>query len=85
MPQQRQLIERWLDDNATAKKISQLPMPVLVLNGEADIVIPPVNSEILANTIPHAQLVRWKEGGHAMIYQYPVEMGNKINHFIAVR
>ncbi|EKD74153.1 MAG: hypothetical protein ACD_45C00056G0009 [uncultured bacterium] len=83
MLQQQHLIMHWLDDNATAKKISKLHLPVLILNGESDIVIPPINSIILANTIPHAQLVRWKEGGHAMIYQYPEEIGNKINSFIA--
>jgi pimeloyl-ACP methyl ester carboxylesterase len=82
MPQQQRLIMHWLDDNATAKKISQINLPVLVLNGEADIVIPPVNSVVLANTIPNAKLLRWKDGGHAMIYQYPEDIGNKINHFI---
>ncbi|MDR3491260.1 MAG: alpha/beta hydrolase [Gammaproteobacteria bacterium] len=82
MPQQQHLIRHWLDDNATAKKISELHMPVLILNGQSDIVIPPVNSVILANAIHHAQLIRWKDGGHAMIYQYPQEMANNINDFI---
>ncbi|MEO8401509.1 MAG: alpha/beta hydrolase [Gammaproteobacteria bacterium] len=85
MPQQRHLIMDWLDDNETARKISKLHLPVLILNGEADIVIPPINSTILANRIRHAQLVRWKEGGHAMIYQFPEEIGNKINTFIATK
>lgn len=83
MPQQQRLIKDWFNDNRTAKKISKLQMPVLVLNGESDVVIPAVNSIILINTIPHAELIRWQQGGHAMIYQYPVEMGNKINEFIA--
>jgi pimeloyl-ACP methyl ester carboxylesterase len=83
MPQQQQLIRRWLADNATAKKLSRLTLPVLILNGKADIVIPPANSVILANTIPHARLVRWNDGGHAMIFQYPEAMGDEINNFIA--
>ena len=58
-------------------------MPVLILNGEADSVIPPINSIILTRTIPHAQLVRWKEGGHAMIYQYPEQIANTVNDFIS--
>ena len=58
-------------------------MPVLILNGGADVVIPPVNSIILANTIPQARLMRWPEGGHAMIYQYPEELAGAINDFIA--
>lgn len=82
MPPQQQLVVNWLKDDATAEKISHLPMPVLILNGEADIVIPPINSSILAKTIPHSKLIRWKEGGHAMIYQYPLEIAQAINQFI---
>jgi pimeloyl-ACP methyl ester carboxylesterase len=85
MPQQQQLIKRWLLDDATAKKLSSLSLPVLILNGKADIVIPPANSVILAKTIPHAQLVRWNDGGHAMIFQYPEAMGDEINNFIAAK
>ncbi len=81
-PQQRELLMGWLADNATAKKLSKLSVPTLVLNGQADIVIPPVNSVILAKTIPHAQLIRWKDGGHAMIYQYPQDIAEDINAFI---
>lgn len=83
MTPQRNLVTHWIDDNATAKKIRALHLPVLILNGEADMVLPPANSIILAKTIPHAELVRWKEGGHAMIYQYPDQLARAINIFIA--
>jgi pimeloyl-ACP methyl ester carboxylesterase len=83
LPQQRQLVLHWVDDNATAKKISRLNLPVLILNGNADNVIPPINSVILACNIRNSQIVGWKNGGHAMIYQYPIEIANTINHFIA--
>lgn len=83
MPQQLRLVMMWLNNDAAAKKIRALHLPVLILNGESDIVIPPKNSVILANSIPGARLVRWKQGGHAMIYQYPEEIGDVINDFIA--
>ncbi len=83
MLRQQNLVEHWLNDDKTAKKIQQLQIPVLILNGTADIIIPPINSIVLANTIPHAKLVRFINGGHAMIYQFPKEMANQINHFIA--
>ena len=82
MPLQKHLVNLWVHDNAAARKLAKLPLPVLVLNGEADIVIPPVNSDILAKTLPNARLIRWKEGGHAMIYQYPREMARAVNQFI---
>lgn len=82
MAAQRQLIKDWLADEVTAKKMAHLRLPVLLLNGSADTVIPPVNSTILAHTLPHATLLRWKEGGHAMIYQYPEALAQSVNDFI---
>ncbi len=81
--QQRTLVTNWLDDNVTANKIAKLSLPVLILNGGADEVIPPINSAILACAIPHAKLKRWQSGGHAMIYQYPEDIARSINDFIA--
>lgn len=82
VPVQQTLLMAWTKDNITAKKLKNLPMPVLILSGEADQVLPPANSLILAKTIPQVKLVKWKEGGHAMIYQYPKQMANTINQFI---
>lgn len=82
IPYQQRLILDWGNDDFSAKKISQLPMPVLILNGKADAVIPPINSNILAQVIPHSELTQWKEGGHAMIYQYPQQLTDRINKFI---
>ena len=83
VPQQRALIRKWAQDDVTAKKLARLNMPVLILNGAADAVIPPVNSAILAKAIPHAYLKRWPDGGHAMIFQYPEMLAAEVNDFIA--
>ncbi len=85
MPQQKLLVLKWTKDNVTAKSIAKLHLPVLILNGLADQVIPPKNSIILADTIPHAELKRWQNGGHAMIYQYPESIANAVNTFIAAK
>lgn len=83
MPQQQHLIMAWIKNDSVAKQLAYLHLPVLILNGGADQVIPPVNSRILANTISQAQLLRWPDGGHAMIYQYPEEIAGVVNTFIA--
>lgn len=85
LKKQQQLILNWPKDNNTAEKLKKINIPVLILNGEADIIIPPINSLLLSNTIPHAKLMRWQDGGHAMIYQYPKEIGNAIHHFISAQ
>lgn len=83
LPAQRELVMHWLRDEKTAEKIEKICMPVLILNGKRDAVIPSINSKILAEKIPHASLQQWKNGGHAMIYQYPDELAEKINQFIS--
>lgn len=80
---QRSLLMHWTNDDATAEKLSTLKLPTLILNGQFDDVIPPVNSVILARTIPHATLERWPYGGHAMIFQYPAELAQAVNEFLA--
>jgi pimeloyl-ACP methyl ester carboxylesterase len=83
LAQQRQLILNWVADDKSAEKLAQLNVPTLILNGQADVVIPPVNSCLLACAIPHAKLVRWQEGGHAMVFQFPESLAQVINNFLA--
>lgn len=82
LKEQLRLVHTWSQDNATAQQIAKLSMPVLILNGGEDIVIPPVNSNILLRTIPNAKLLRWAQGGHSMIYQFPYPIANAISQFI---
>lgn len=83
LKQQQNLLLNWQHDDATKAQIEKLNLPVLVLNGGADAVIPPANSDVLSKEIPHAKLLRWDGGGHAMIYQYPYELAGVIDGFIA--
>ena len=82
LAKQQHLILNWANDDTTAMKLSRLTVPTLILNGKADVVIPPTNSCLLACTIPHAKIARWNEGGHAMIFQYPEEMAHVIDDFL---
>ena len=82
IPLQKEFLRAWLRDETSAAQLSQLKMPVLILNGLADEVLPPENSVILQHHIPHAQLVRWQNGGHAMIYQFPDSLAAAINQFL---
>lgn len=78
---QQKLILGWAADNKTAKRIASLSIPALILSGDMDQVIPPINSHILASTIPHATLYHWKNGGHVMIYQFPIQIAKAIDQF----
>ncbi len=80
--QQVDLVLNWTQNTQALTALKALPMPVLILSGGADQVIPPANSDVLLAQLPHAHMIRWQNGGHAMIYQYPVEIGHAINQFL---
>jgi pimeloyl-ACP methyl ester carboxylesterase len=48
-----------------------LEMPVLVVNGTNDIVIPTINSYILQQFLPNAELILYPDANHGSHFQYP--------------
>jgi pimeloyl-ACP methyl ester carboxylesterase len=48
-----------------------LRLPVLVINGSDDIVIPTINSYILQQFLPNAELILYPDAGHGSHFQYP--------------
>jgi pimeloyl-ACP methyl ester carboxylesterase len=48
-----------------------LELPVLVVNGTDDIVIPTINSYILQQFLPNAELILYPDANHGSHFQYP--------------
>jgi len=48
-----------------------LELPVLVVNGTDDIIIPTINSYILQQFLPDAGLILYPDAGHGSHFQYP--------------
>jgi pimeloyl-ACP methyl ester carboxylesterase len=48
-----------------------LELPVLVVNGTRDIVIPTINSYILQQFLPNAELILYPDANHGSHFQYP--------------
>jgi pimeloyl-ACP methyl ester carboxylesterase len=48
-----------------------LRLPVLVVNGTEDIVIPTINSYILQQFLPNAELILYPDANHGAHFQYP--------------
>jgi pimeloyl-ACP methyl ester carboxylesterase len=80
--QQRELVLSWIDDKKALQQIKQLKMPVLILSGGSDYLIPSDNVDVLHREIPHSTFVRWQDGGHIMIFQYPEEIARVINQWL---
>jgi pimeloyl-ACP methyl ester carboxylesterase len=51
--------------------LKSITQPTLVVNGMQDVIVYTVNSYILAEHIPDAQLILYPDANHGSIYQYP--------------
>jgi pimeloyl-ACP methyl ester carboxylesterase len=63
--------------------LSRLRMPVLIANGDNDIMVPTTLSRDMARRIPHAQLDIYEDAGHGGIFQYHAEFVSKALTFLA--
>lgn len=53
--------------------LTRIRIPVLVANGENDIMVPTPNSHDMASRIPEAKLVIYPDAGHGGIFQYHMQ------------
>ena len=51
--------------------LKAIAQPTLVINGDSDVIIYSVNSSILQQHLPHAQLILYPDANHGSQYQYP--------------
>ncbi len=63
--------------------LSRIRIPVLVANGDNDIMVPTSNSRDLARRIPNAELVIYEDAGHGGIFQYHADFVPKALAFLA--
>lgn len=67
------------DRYSDLKKITQ---PTLVVNGSNDVIIYTVNSFILQQNLPNAQLILYPDANHGSQYQYPELFVQHLNTFL---
>jgi pimeloyl-ACP methyl ester carboxylesterase len=54
----------------------------LVVNGGKDVIIYPVNSYILQQELPNAQLIIYPDSAHGSQYQYPNLFVRQVSTFL---
>ena len=79
---------KYWEDNPTWSGVcgvlAKLDKPTLVITGTDDNFYQPhVNSLKIAEKIPGAWFVQIKNAGHAIVNQYPAEVGNIMNTFLS--
>lgn len=64
-------------------RLKEIKQPTLVFNGINDVMIPTINSYILALHIPDARLVIYPDSGHGALSQYPDQFCAEVKLFLA--
>lgn len=63
-------------------RLHELTMPVLVMTGDDDYLVPTPRSYELLDGIPNCMLVIWPRAGHASIWQYAENNAARVNEFL---
>ena len=65
-------------------ELAKIAKPTLVITGTDDnLLVPHGNALVIAGKIPGAWLVQIKDAGHAVMVQYPEEIGKIVNTFLS--
>ena len=64
-------------------RLHQITAPTLVITGDADRLIPPANSDVLARNIPGATLVKIPGGSHGFNFETPAVFNRAVLEFLA--
>ncbi|WP_030669494.1 alpha/beta fold hydrolase [Streptomyces cellulosae] len=71
-----------IPDKSKLVRLNALFQPVLVADGESDILMPAKNSRLLAKYLPNARLSIYPNAGHGFLFQYSTEFGKQVNAFL---
>ena len=81
---QYQAVLAWgVPDLAAVGRLRYISKPTLILQGDADIMIPPAASHLLAGLIPDARVTIYPDASHGLIFQYAAEAASETVAFLS--
>jgi pimeloyl-ACP methyl ester carboxylesterase len=81
---QRAAIAKWGAKRERAwDYLKDIKQPTLVVNGSKDVVIYTINSYILQQNLPNAQLILYPDSAHGSLYQYPALFVRHVSTFLS--
>src|SRR5258705_1860340 len=63
--------------------LNAIQQPTLVINGDHDVIVYTINSYILQQNIPNAQLILYPDASHGALYQYPERFVRHVSMFLS--
>jgi pimeloyl-ACP methyl ester carboxylesterase len=83
-PAQSEALSKW---GAPREKpyeyLNAIQQPTLVINGDHDVIVYTINSYILQQNIPNAQLILYPDASHGALYQYPERFVRHVSMFLS--
>jgi pimeloyl-ACP methyl ester carboxylesterase len=81
---QREAISKYYAPSASALNyLKDMRQPTLVVQGSNDVIVPTVNSYILQQNLPNAQLILYPDANHGSFFQYPELFVSQADQFLA--
>lgn len=75
--------QAWFDgSDPYSQRIGNIIQPVLIANGDRDLILPTYNSFLLFDQIPNAQLVIYPNAGHGFLFQYAQAFAQQVKGFL---
>jgi pimeloyl-ACP methyl ester carboxylesterase len=75
---QEHAIDLWHAESAS-ERLASITAPALIVAGAQDVVIPAINSDLLADALPSARRELFADCGHALMAQEPLKLADLIN------